>query len=104
MKLIIQFVKLTSLQPTQSTDKGELMAALKFIMVNFMQVNNFDEIDRDSDKIQPLTIEMVDILMNSAVYYQKKYNHEIDHMCEVFPFDDPSREQSPLKIKSNDYL
>lgn len=59
-------------------------------MINFMQVSNFEELDRDSDKIQPLTTEMVDILMNSADYYQKKYTKELPHMQEVFPFEDPS--------------
>jgi len=33
---------------------------------------------------------MVEVLMNSAVYYQKKYNGEIEHMQEVFPIEDPS--------------
>ena len=41
---------------------------------------------------------MIDILMNSAVYYQKKYEGELKHMQEVFPIDDPSAAmQSPLK-------
>lgn len=36
--------------------------------------------------------------MNSAVYYQKKYEGELKHMQEVFPIDDPSAAmQSPLK-------
>ena len=30
---------------------------------------------------------MVDILMNSAVYYQKKYEGELEPMCEVFSID-----------------
>lgn len=32
-------------------------------------------------------MEMVDILMNSAVYYQKKYEGELEPMCEVFSVD-----------------
>jgi len=56
------------------------MYALKFIMVKFMMIDNFDQIDRDSDLIQPVSLEMVDILMNSLVYYHKKYTGELGHM------------------------
>ena len=74
----------------QPGDKKELIEALKFIMESFLQVNNFDEIEKESDKIQPLTIELIEILLNSADYYQKKYTGEIKHMEEVFPIEDPS--------------
>jgi len=38
-------------------------------MEKFLMVPNFEEVERDSDNILPLTIEIVDVLMNSAVYY-----------------------------------
>ena len=66
------------------------MKALKFIMTNFMDVPNFEDIDLQSDRITPLTQETIDVLMNSTQYYEKKYTHDIEHMCEVYPFDDPS--------------
>jgi hypothetical protein len=53
----------------QPGDKKELIEALKFIMESFLQVNNFDEIEKESDKIQPLTCELIEILLNSADYY-----------------------------------
>jgi hypothetical protein len=40
---------------------------------------------------------MVDVLLNSALYYHKKYTREIGHMEEVFPIQDPSLMQSPCK-------
>ena len=77
------------------------MSALKFIMEKFMMIKNFEQIEADSDIIQPLTLESVEILMNSAVYYQKKYTGEIAHMEEVFPIEDPSINNSPLKPTLN---
>jgi hypothetical protein len=59
-------------------------------MINFMKVSNFEELERESDRIQPLTPEIVEVLMNSALYYEKKYEKELPHMDEVFPFEDPS--------------
>ena len=56
-------------------------------MEKFLAIKNFDQIELQSDFIQPLPIEMVDILMNSAVYYQKKYVGELEPMCEVFSVD-----------------
>lgn len=81
MKLVIQYIKLTNLASNAITgDKQQLMQALKFMMVHFLKVDNFDQIEQQSEIIQPLTQDMIDVLMNSADYYQKKYTGEIDHM------------------------
>lgn len=47
-------------------------------MEKYLMVQNFDTIVEESDKIWPLEGEMVDILLNSAVYYQKKYEGELE--------------------------
>jgi len=60
------------------------------MMERILKIENFDQIEEESEIIQPLNQEMVDILMNSALYYEKKYTREIGHMQEVFPIDDPS--------------
>jgi hypothetical protein len=60
------------------------MALLKFMMQEIMRVKNFEQIEMMSDNIQPLSPEMIEILMSSLVYYQKKYDGELDVMCEVF--------------------
>lgn len=60
------------------------MSVLKFMMQDILQIKNFEQIDALSESIQPLTPEMIDILMSSAQYYQKKYDGELDTMCEVF--------------------
>ena len=74
----------------QNSDKVQLINALKYMMVNFLKVENFDQIEEQSESIQPLNFEMIEVLMNSALYYQKKYTREIGHMQEVFPIEDPS--------------
>jgi hypothetical protein len=35
-------------------------------MENFLKVSNFDKIEADSENIQPLNSELVEILMNSS--------------------------------------
>ena len=60
------------------------MKVLKFMMQDIFLVENFEQIEYLSDNIQPLTVEMIDVLMSSALYYQKKYDGELDSMCEVF--------------------
>ena len=67
-----------------------MISALKFLMEQFLLVDNFDQVERDSETIEVLGTEMVDILLNSAVYYQKKYEGQLEAMHEVFP-------GSPLK-------
>jgi len=89
LKLVIQYIKLSNYNTTQA-DKNHLIAALKFIMVKFMMISNFEQIESDSDLILPVNVEMVEILQNSLLYYQKKYSGEISHMQEVFPIEDPS--------------
>ena len=76
-------------QSTSQTkkDKQEVVEALKFILNKFLMVNNFDEIEEHSDNLQPMTPELVDILMNSAQYYQMKYEGALEPMCELFPVD-----------------
>ena len=64
-----------------------ILKVLKFMMKNILMISNFDELEASSDNISPLSLEMVDILMNSAVYYQKKYEGELEHMQEVFTAD-----------------
>ena len=39
------------------------------MMKNILMYNNFETIEAMSDNIQPLTPEMIEILMNSALYY-----------------------------------
>ena len=46
-----------------------MISALKFLMEQFLLVDNFDQVERDSETIEVLGTEMVDILLNSAVYY-----------------------------------
>lgn len=83
LKLIIQNVKNSNLLATPN-DKAKILKILKFMMKNVLVYDNFETIEALSDNIQPLTTEMIDILMSSAVYYQKKYDGELDQMCEVF--------------------
>ena len=80
-----------------------MVDALKFILTKFLMVPNFDEIEEQSDNLQPLTPELVEILMNSAQYYQMKYDGALEPMCELFPIDglsltnQPSLAQSPVQ-------
>lgn len=73
LKLVIIFIKLSS----QNGDKNKMIEALKFLMEQFLLVDNFDLIESESEAIEPLGSEMVDVLLNSAVYYQKKYEGEL---------------------------
>ena len=94
VKLVIQNVK----NSNQYTEKNQIMKILKFIMIDFMNIKNFEQLEFQSDNIQPLTIEIVEVLLNSAMYYQKKYDGELEHMQEVFTADGLSTKQhSPLK-------
>jgi hypothetical protein len=45
LKLIIQFIKVQNVVNAQSGDKRQLMKSLKFMIVDFLKVENFDEID-----------------------------------------------------------
>jgi hypothetical protein len=83
LKLVIQNTK-NSNQISNPSDKSKIMNVLKFMMKDIMIINNFETIECLSDNIQPLTVEMIDILMSSALYYQKKYDGELDAMSEVF--------------------
>ena len=69
-----------------------MISALKFLMEQFLLIDNFDQIERESEAIEALGAEMVDILLNSAEYYMKKYNGELEPIHEVFP-----DHSSPLK-------
>lgn len=85
-----------------SSDKRQVMKVLKFIMKKILMIKNFEELDAKSEEITPISAEMIEILMNSASYYQKKYDGELDNMCEVFTVDgfstkQQSKVQSPLK-------
>ena len=46
-----------------------MIQALQFIVEKFLMIDNFSQIEKDSKKIEPLTSDMVDVLMNSAIYY-----------------------------------
>ena len=74
-----------------------MIEALKFIMEDFLQISNFDKIEQESEAIEILSSDMVEILLNSAVYYQKKYEGNLDPMQEVFPVD----YELPIKPKSS---
>ena len=63
------------------------MKVLKFIMQNILMIKNFEEIEAKSSDITPLSAEMIEILLNPASYYQKKYDGELEHLCEVFTVD-----------------
>ena len=39
------------------------------MMQDIFLVENFEQIEYLSDNIQPLTVEMIDVLMSSALYY-----------------------------------
>jgi len=56
-------------------------------MKKILMIKNFEDIESKSEEISPITPDMVEILMNSACYYQKKYDGELDNMCEVFTVD-----------------
>ena len=49
-------------------------------MQDFMMIRNFDEIEEASEEIMPLDHEMIEVLLNSAFYYQKKYEGSLDPM------------------------
>jgi hypothetical protein len=83
LKLIIQNAK-NSNQISSPSDKTKMMNVLKFMMRDILMIDNYETIECLSDNIQPLTVEMIDILMSSALYYQKKYDGELDTMSEVF--------------------
>ena len=38
-------------------------------MEEFLLVDNFEQIERESDQIQLLTTDLVEVLMNSSIYY-----------------------------------
>jgi hypothetical protein len=97
LKLVIQNVKHTA-----AADKRPAMKVLKFIMQNILMIKNFEELEAKSGDITPLSPEMIEILLNPASYYQKKYDGELDQLCEVFTGDgfstkQPSKMPSPLK-------
>ena len=69
LKLVIQYIKLTNINSVMATDKQALIKALKFIMTELLCIDDFEQIHTESSIIQPLTTDMVDILMNSAVFY-----------------------------------
>lgn len=50
-------------------------------------IKNFEEVEAKSGDITPLSSEMIEILLNPASYYQKKYDGELEHLCEVFTVD-----------------
>ena len=57
-------------------------------MEKFLLVTKFREMEKDCDKITPITSDLVEILMNSADYYQKKYDGVLPHMQEMFPIQE----------------
>jgi hypothetical protein len=71
-----------------------MIQSLKFIMEQFLLFKDFDKVEEESESIETLSQEMVEILLNSASYYQKKYEGELDTMNEVFPVEC----LSPLKL------
>ena len=114
IKLVIRQIKIQGShhQSTSQTkrDKQEVLEALKFILNKFLMIQNFEEIEEHSDLLQPMTPELVEILMNSAQYYQMKYEGALEPMCELFPIDglsltnQPSMAQSPLMQARSDVM
>ena len=81
-------------------DESKLINSLKFIIEKFMMCSNFDEIEEQSQCIKLLDSRRIEILLNSATYYQMKYDGSLEHMCEIFPIEGMSShlsdQSSPL--------
>jgi hypothetical protein len=63
------------------------MNSLKFIVEKFLMYANFDKVAEASDKMKTLDGRRVDILLNSATYYQMKYDGRLENMQEIFDID-----------------
>ena len=63
------------------------MNTLKFIVEKFMIYPNFDKIAEASQKMKVLDSRKVDILLNSATYYQMKYDGRLENMQEIFEIE-----------------
>ena len=48
---------------------------------------NFDQMAEASEEIKVLDSRRVEILLNSASYYQGKYDGTLEHMQEIFPIE-----------------
>ena len=56
------------------------MNSLKFIVEKFLMFSNFEKVAESSDKMKTLDGRKVDILLNSASYYQMKYDGKLENM------------------------
>lgn len=63
------------------------MNSLKFIVEKFLMYSNFDKVAEASDKMKTLDPRRVDILLNSATYYQMKYDGRLENMQEIFDIE-----------------
>jgi len=63
------------------------MNSLKFIIERFLMYTNFDQMIEASEEIKVLDSRRVEILLNSATYYQMKYDGTLEHMQEIFPIE-----------------
>ncbi len=59
--------------PSSHNEKTEAIDTLKFLMRNFLQMPRVDEIERECARITPLNAPLIEILLNSAAYFNKKY-------------------------------
>jgi hypothetical protein len=71
-------------------------------MVNILMVSNYDDIEKDCDKITPINASQIEILLDSASYYERKHKGELDKIQDLYDVDatslfKPSQTTSPVK-------
>ena len=63
------------------------MNSLKFIVEKFLMYSNFEKVAEASEKMKMLDSRKVEILLNSATYYQMKYDGRLENMQEIFTIE-----------------
>jgi histone deacetylase complex regulatory component SIN3 len=73
-------------------------------MLNILTVSRYDEVEKECDRISPITNSQIEVLMDSAAYYDKKYTGDLDSITDLYnpeqesPFrDHPQPVGSPVK-------
>ena len=72
VKLMVQYIKTTVTGVALDRlkmEKQHLMDGLRFIIKDILMVHHFDRLEQESDKIQMLSSELVDVMLDSSEYY-----------------------------------
>jgi len=90
------------------SEKLDSLQILRFIAIQFLKLYRFDQIEEEATLITHIyKPELIDTLLNSAKYFEKKYQGELPAMQELYPIDGLQSQQvsiaaSPQKKKNSD--